>query len=199
MELSQLSFTKDNIKYRFLTNSDEEIYKNFVSKFHLMMKRPITEILENAILKGFNSKLRKTAGAFDENDNLLLAISGYYPENFSYWFGHNHMSTVKNLNKFTILSHYVDHLQCLYGEKIGMYAHYSRRPIGHQKAFDRLLLNKVLDTRYNIYYEKIYKSGEKCALSNHKFYFHLEDSFSFDTIITFHSLKQEHRKEILEI
>lgn len=192
METSHSDKIEQKFSFRFLINSDIEQYKDFVFKFDTLMKIKKTKEIEKNIFDSFDLPLKKTVGVFDNNGNLLLTQSGYFPENFCYWYGHNHMSLIENLTDFAFASHKADNILCNYGENMEYYSHYSRRPIGHQRAFNRLLLKKIPDIRYNMYYEKIYKAGETCKFSNHKFYFY-QESFPFDTVIILHCLKQEHR------
>lgn len=198
MENLQNYVSNKNVVYRFLDASDIPKYQKFIDNFDKIMKIEKTKDLEKSIINSINLKLSKTVGVFDENDDLILVNSGYFPENYPYWYGYDHMSIVEKLSDFAVLSHQADNLLCKYGEEKNYFAHYSRRPINHQKAFLRLL-SRIKDTRYTIYNEKIYKAGEECKYLNHKFYFHSKPSFPIDTIISFHSLKQEYRDKILNL
>lgn len=185
-----------NIKYRFLEKSDINIYENFIKNFDYIFKIKNTQELTKKMLNSFSLDIVKTVGVFDSSNNLILVVSGYFSQNTPYWYGFNHISNVKTLLEFVKISHEADNLLCDYAEQIGYFSHYGRRTAGHHKAFFRLLDN-VKNKRYTIYTEKIYKKGEECKFLNHKFYFHLQKSYNFETVITFHLLNQEYRNKIL--
>ena len=200
----------DKLTYRLLTADDLPKYLEFYDSIDVMMKAPKFPRIRDNIVSNFDSPNRKHAGVFDENNNLISTITGYFPPTYTFWYCTNHHVQTGN----TSLSSHIDFIEIFnksiklltdHGEENGYYGFYFRRIMEHQRGHERLLKvalkrGAILDLRYDYLYEAVYGPMESTTnMSNHRFFFpdHGEFVINDPTVVVLYSLKQQYRKELL--
>jgi hypothetical protein len=200
----------NKLTYRLLTSDDLPKYLEFYDSIHTMMKHPKFPRIRVNIISNFANSNRQHSGVFDENNNLISTITGYYSEKYRFWYCTNHQIQTGN----TSLSSHIDFIEIFnksiklltdYGEENGYYSFYFRRILEHQKGHERLLeialkRGVVPDLRYDCLYEAIYEPMDVTTnVINHKFFFPEHGDFAIDapTVVILYSLKQQYRKELL--
>jgi hypothetical protein len=199
-----------NIEYRFLGEDDKSQYKEVLISSSTMMTIPKStewnELLINNIDNNFLSPDNKLVGAFNQG-RLIYVLGAHYPKNISYWYSFNQLSNLKIVGlSYKNNIHFLELLKMLivYGEEHGYYSFYSRRPLTHQQALDKMVEKLVhlglVEKRYTLYYDMVYPANTECKSNMHRFYFSdFFKTYPIDTVIVFHTLKQEYRLSLFDI
>lgn len=194
----------DNITYRFLTEEDFEIYIDHIKKippekFQLIKKESVLQSLRK---DKFVTDKEKVSAAFYNNE-LLMSLNGYFPSEIKSWYAGWNFSTFneKSLNQHKIVhsvfANLIIHLQN-FAEENHYFGYYTRRIISHQLAADKIYLQlRKENRRYEVFWDTIYQGPCVCTNKLHQFYkTEIENSIG-TSVVTFCSLQNEFRKEIL--
>ena len=201
-----------DINIRQLTIDDAGAYINLFNSSEKLLKIEKTPEYSNYLMQQFlidlQHKDKKIIGAFNGNE-LVCSASGYYPENFLHWYAFNQFSNTAKSDLASFKLSMLIWSKCMYelmshGEKNSYYSFYSRRPLSHQKAFDRVWIkfanDDLIENKYEYYYEMIYRANEECKSRNHNFFFAgFYNTFDIDTAICLFTLKQNYRAKLLGI
>ena len=203
----------DDFEIRWLTIEDKTQYIELVNSNKKLLKMEKTSRDNEIILKiidyDFSDPQRKVVGAFLKG-KLVVAMSGFFPAESLHWyaFNHFHLANLGNDNLSTADIKYLVWPKCMstltdYAEQHGYYSFYSRRPLTHQKAFEKLWNRfkneEKVNDRYDCYHEMIYPAGAESRSITHNFYFSaLHKTVGITTIICLYALKQNYREELLK-
>jgi len=203
---------KDDFSIKILDIDDLDAYIELFNNSDKFLNQRKTIDFSNFMIEKFTNdfeeKQRIIVGAY-YNNKLVCSVNGYFPDNIQYWYAHRHFSNFekKDLGNYKLSMNIYG--KCMYilmnhGEKNGYYSFYSRRPLKHQQALDKIWkkFNEegIIENKYNCFYEAVYAVGETCRSPLHKFYFpEHKKTFEVETIICLFALKQKYRLKLLNL
>ena len=199
----------NSLTYRFIDENDTDRYLEFISSFNSKSKDLdpyyFSSILDNVkdhyIETCSDGNHYRHVGAF-RNDELVLTISGYFPEN-SAWYLYNQFSTIQSTSLASAADVHVSTIKANallieWAESMAIFNFYQRRNIKSQRQIDSVLKRikgkGYIEERYEIYHDAYYPPGEGTFRLNHRFFPVLR---GIGSVITLYSLKQSERIKVL--
>lgn len=195
----------DKLTYRFLKTSERDMYYSFIKGFDKIYQADPSHFLnyvEENISFVKDPHECPTVGAFD-GDQLVTAISAYYPPEGPVWYTINQFSKVGTGSLAEAIDNQTISIKAMamltrQPEQEGRFNFFGRKSIRaqqiQQRVSARIEKNNYLRLRYDTYHDGFYPAGVPIDRSGHNFF---KAHPLVDSVIYLNCLKQEERVKLL--